>query len=62
MRLADYLAAFREAGLNVVRCIEPLWGHQGIATMGFADAMPDLVEVAVKGVPIVIVWELGKKA
>lgn len=57
---SDYLAAFQEAGLNVVRCIEPLWGDREIATMGFAEQMPDLMESAVKGIPIVIVWELEK--
>ena len=28
--------------------------------MGFAEQMPDLMEAAVKGIPIVIVWELKK--
>ena len=28
--------------------------------MGFAEQMPDLMEAAVKGVLIVIVWELEK--
>ena len=57
---SDYLTAFQEAGLNVVKCIEPLWGDQEIATMGFAEQMPDLMEAAVRGIPIVIVWELEK--
>ena len=30
--------------------------------MGFAKDMPDLTESAVKGLPIVIVWELEKRA
>ena len=60
-----YIAAFREAGLDVVQCIEPLYGNQEIAAMGFAEQinevqMNDLMEVAVKGLPIVIVWELKK--
>ncbi len=59
---SDYLTAFHEVGLNVVQCIEPLWGDQEIATMGFAKQMPDLTEAAVKGLPIVIVWELEKEA
>ena len=59
---SDYLTAFREAGLNVVQCIEPLWGDREVATMGFAEQMPDLMEAAVKGIPIVIVWELEKSA
>ena len=59
---SDYLTAFREAGLNVVQCIEPYWGDREVATMGFAEQMPDLMEAAVKGIPIVIVWELEKSA
>ena len=59
---SDYLTAFREAGLNILQCIEPLWGDREVATMGFAEQMPDLVEAAVKGIPIVIVWELEKRA
>ena len=57
---SDYLRAFRHAGLNVVECLEPLWGEKEIATFGFADQMPDLVEAAVEGLPIVMVWELEK--
>ncbi len=59
---ADYLTAFSNAGLDVVQCREPLWGNREIATMGFAEQMPDLTETAVKGLPIVIVWELQKSA
>ena len=59
---SDYLTAFQEAGLNVVRCVEPLWGDREVAMMGFAEQMPDLMESAVKGIPIVIVWELEKSA
>ncbi len=59
---ADYLTAFSNASLDVVQCVEPLWGDREIATMGFAEQMPDLTESAVKGLPIVIVWELEKRA
>ena len=57
---SDYLTAFREAGLNVVQCMEPLWGDREVATIGFAEQMPDLMDASVKGMPIVIVWELEK--
>ena len=59
---SDYLTAFEAAGLNVVQCIEPLWGEQEIAMMGFPDELSDLVEAAIKDAPIVIVWELEKSA
>ncbi len=58
---SDYLAAFQAAGLDVVRCLEPLWGEREIATFPFADDFPDMLETAVKGMPIVIVWELEKR-
>ena len=32
--LSDYLTVFQDAELNVVHCIEPLWGDQEIATIG----------------------------
>ena len=57
---SDYLHAFREAGLNVVQCLEPVWSDMEIATFGFADQMPDPLEAAVEGLPIVVVWELEK--
>ncbi len=57
-----YIRAFHEAGLRVVQCIEPLHGDREIATIGFAERMPDLAEAAVRGFPIVIVWELEKVA
>lgn len=56
-----YLRAFHHAGLNVVQCMEPLWGEKEIATFGFANQMPDLVEAAVEGLPIIIVWELENR-
>ena len=59
---SDYLTAFQEAGLNVVHCIELLHGDRETAAMGFAEQMPDLMEAAVKGAPVMIVWELVKNA
>ena len=59
---SDYLTVFQDTGLNVVQCIEPLWGNPEIATIGFAEQMPDLMEAAVRGLPIVIVWELERGA
>ena len=56
---ADYLRAFREAGLSVVECVEPLWGDEEIATLGFAGRVPGL-EAALEGVPIAIVWGLER--
>lgn len=57
---SDYLNAFQQAGLSVVQCREPLWGDREIATIGFSEQMPDLLDTAVKGLPITIVWELQR--
>ncbi len=55
---SDYLAWFAAAGLRVVRCIEPRWGSDELATFARAGELgPDLLEAAVAGTPIVIVWE-----
>lgn len=59
-QLSEYLSAFRDAGLSVLRCREPLWGDAELATLGFGDERPGLLDAAVKGLPIVVVWELEK--
>ena len=59
-QLSEYLEAFREAGLAVAGCTEPLWGKAELATLGFAADRPGLLEAAVEGLPIVVVWELEK--
>ena len=48
-------------GLDVVRYVEPQWGDVEVATLGVGEHMTGLPEAAVKGLPIVIVWELEKR-
>ena len=60
-QVSDYLAAFRSAGLDVVQCVEPQWGDEEVATLGVGEHVPGLLEAAVKGLPIIIVWELEKR-
>lgn len=53
---SDYIAAFRNAGLAVRRCIEPLLsGEQARARA--KKHRTDAFEEALTGVPAVIVWE-----
>ena len=59
---SDYLNAFQQAGLSVLQCKEPRWEDREIATIAFSEKMPDLIDTAVKGLPIAIVWELQKDA
>ena len=52
--ISTYLTAFRKAGLNVVKCIEPLYGDKEIAAGDFGKQINDLdmdglMEVAEKG-------------
>ena len=58
---SDYLAAFQGAGLEALRCMEPLWGDRETAALEF-DGAPDLVDVSIRGLPVVMVWELRKSA
>lgn len=60
---SDYLAAFQAAGLEIIQCVEPVWGDEEL--VAFEDIgrhVPGLLDTAVKGLPIVIVWELEKPA
>ncbi len=58
---SECLAAFREVGLGVVQCIEKRCGDGEIAAMGLTEQMTARMEAALKGVPVVIVWELVKE-
>ena len=58
---SDYLTAFQASALDVVGRIDPLWGEREIATFPFAGDFPDMLDAAVKGMPIVIAWELQER-
>ncbi|MDE2824490.1 MAG: class I SAM-dependent methyltransferase [Chloroflexota bacterium] len=59
---SHYLNAFREAGLLVERCLEPIYGDGELATLARFEVVPGLAEAAIKGTPIVLIWELVKPA
>ena len=52
-----YLSAFREAGLEVTQCVEPLWGPEEARMLPWVNERPELWESALAGFPIVVVWE-----
>ena len=54
---SDYLSAFRDAGLEVTGCVEPLFGQKEIDMLPSASEEADLYRLALSGQPIVIVWE-----
>lgn len=58
---SEYMSAFHAAGLEAVLCVEPLWGDEEAATLGVGNHVHGLLDAAVKGLPIVIVWELVKR-
>lgn len=57
---SDYLDAFGEAGLRIVNCLEPLYEDKEISAITFSEEIPELMEAAVRGVPVIVVWELVK--
>jgi hypothetical protein len=58
---ADYLAAFRTAGLNVRDCIEPELGAEHVEAKRRAFRhIPDATSEAYAGLPGVLVWDLEK--
>jgi SAM-dependent methyltransferase len=55
---ADYLAAFRAAGLDVLDCIEPTLNADHLATKRRAfEHIPDATRAAYLGLPAVLVWD-----
>jgi SAM-dependent methyltransferase len=58
---ADYLAAFRSAGLNVADCLEPrLTADHVTAKRRAFRHIPDATRQAYTGLPGVLVWDLEK--
>ena len=56
---AEYLAAFKAAGLTVEQCIEPCFTDQEIPLMmaGLTDA-GEAFRAALLGIPGALIWEL----
>ncbi|MFI6770500.1 class I SAM-dependent methyltransferase [Streptomyces sp. NPDC050355] len=52
-----YLAAFRQAGLTVNDCHEPLFNGR-LAPGGYEESVADAARAAWDGLPLVIVWDL----
>jgi hypothetical protein len=58
---ANYLAAFRAAGLNVRDCVEPALGPQQVRAKRRAfEHLPDATLAAYAGLPAVLIWDLQK--
>lgn len=56
---SEYLDAFAQAGLDVVRCLEPLYGPEEVALKRTAMALvPEATLAAYVGLPCVLIWDL----
>ncbi|MGO9449536.1 MAG: class I SAM-dependent methyltransferase [Candidatus Binataceae bacterium] len=57
---AEYLRSFREAGLTILDCLEPVWSEQEVEILGqttFALA-PEAFQRGLIGLPGALVWSL----
>lgn len=58
---SDYLAAFREAGLQVRRCVEPAMTEKEVGSMERVTRhVPQAALAAYVGLPAALVWDLDK--
>ena len=58
----DYLRAFKNAGLDVEQCLEPLIGHEEVQMQGPAAIFaPAAAEAAYLGLPMALIWELRRR-
>ncbi|MDP2637762.1 MAG: class I SAM-dependent methyltransferase [Candidatus Levybacteria bacterium] len=59
---SSYIQAFKENGLKIVQCVEPTLEakHIKLASQGF-DLSAPTVSVALKGLPIALIWVLKKE-
>jgi ubiquinone/menaquinone biosynthesis C-methylase UbiE len=55
-----YLASFEAAGLEVLRCIEPLHSEVSVSKTPSYGVIPEATREALIGLPVAIVWELQR--
>lgn len=55
----SYLAAFKAANLDIVRCIEVPWDEHAVATQPTYNLIPQALDMALQGLPFLLVWELA---
>jgi SAM-dependent methyltransferase len=58
--VGDYLRGFDEAGLRIVRCIEPPTPESALTGGLAAPFVPGAMRQALEGLPQAIIWELEK--
>jgi ubiquinone/menaquinone biosynthesis C-methylase UbiE len=59
---SEYLDAFRDAGLEVVRCVEPPFGPDEAGMQGMAaQFIPEATQAAFAGLPGALIWQLRRR-
>jgi ubiquinone/menaquinone biosynthesis C-methylase UbiE len=60
--LGEYLEAFADAGLDIVRCVEPRFGPEEAAMQGMAARfIPEATQAAFAGLPGALIWQLERR-
>ena len=62
-RHEDYVTAFAAAGLEVLACVEPLWGEEELPMLAgpFFALAPDALRAAFVGLPGALVWAVRRR-
>lgn len=55
---ADYLAAFRQASLRVLNCVDAIMRYEDVQAQPFYPLAPKAVADAMVGLPYLLVWDL----
>jgi hypothetical protein len=56
-----YLRAFRNLGLELLECVEPVWPAGQVGGVMQVSGFPQLAEQSVAGLPLVVVWKLRRR-
>ena len=59
--ISAYLDAFKEANLEVVRCLEMPWGEREITAQPVYPFIPDALDIALRGLPLLLIWDLSPR-
>jgi hypothetical protein len=59
---SEYLDAYRDLGLKVVRCVEPRTGTDEAAMQGLAaQFIPEATSAAFVGLPGALIWQVRRR-
>jgi ubiquinone/menaquinone biosynthesis C-methylase UbiE len=58
-QVGEYLTAFREAGLEVLDCLEPGTDENVVRAHASYGVFPDAARQALLGLPFLLIWRLG---